>query len=126
MTGRKSRKWLQEIADIVYDPSANPSVAYLKIREKLDKTSFRPSSVRGLIAIPKTQVYLNAVQLINVKAALKDATKPNDFSRLIGAIKLIREYTGLGLKEAKEYAESLVAPAAPRRRSSREQFRAAV
>src|SRR5690242_12318547 len=95
MKQRALRKWLTEIATIVFNPAIDPYTAHAQIKGKLSNLRFERINTRPEQPISR----LNSTQLLEIDAMLKN-THPTEFASKIFAIKKVRQMTGLGLKEA--------------------------
>jgi len=120
LTGRKARRWLEEISAIVYDNSVDAYTAYMTLRTKL-----MPLQPKGKVVVKKREKPKHDFQP-NQLRSIDDMIRKETGKISIPAVRYVRASTGWGLKDAKDWVESRAKQIAsqPRRRSSRASFRA--
>jgi ribosomal protein L7/L12 len=135
MTRRTMRAWLSEVAALVNNPATDAYSLQASLRTKFQGVQSsalpvaKPSTKPSSLPYGAGRTVLTREQLAEVTRVYNQPSLSGGFGgkSKIPAIKQVRIYTGMGLKEAKELVESLFEsqPVQPRRRSSRAAFRAA-
>lgn len=133
MTRRIMRRWLNEIAALVNNPATDiyslQSVLQAKfqgVQQAVSVPASKSPTTSFSLPYSGTRTLLTREQLSEVKRIYNQPSSTSSIyggKSLIAAIRQVRTYTGLGLKEAKELVEGLFVTT-PKRRSSRAAFRA--